>query len=708
MTPVELAIWYANEYGLASIPVHPTRKVPLVPSPGFQAAVSTQKQLVELFGAKDAAVGVVPGTGGYVVLDIDDKKGKRGSEVLATLERVNEPLPRTAVSTTPSGGKHIWFKKPEGVEIGNNDLAAGINVRSDRGYVLVPGMDSGRQWIVPLDGAVDLPKWVAEGLTAAGSDVGHWKTIKEEDLDEADQEMLQALVALGGHTPYRASNGSIQVCRPGKVGGSGISIGHIGPGVAKVFTDNWPLPNGDSFPVNTRFNIDELEQGLATGTWPAEIESKLLKGDPIRDLPKRNGNVPTLGRDAYHGPLAEATRLFDHTEADPAAILISLLTGFGNLVGPNPYVEPVSPIRQHARLNTLVVGESAKARKSAAWSLTKKVIEAIDSNFVQRRIMGGFGSGHILVDQLADIGQGTVGTNEDGKLTVAPDPRMIVFEDEFARVLKTTGLEGNNLSMVLRSAYDGSKLEVRSRGKTSVAPQGSHHVSVVACITAEELQSTLTNTEAYNGFGNRFIYVWTKRTKSVALSDTELDTNELGRIADLLAERVEAAQDLARVRFDEKGAELWKKVYEEIQNDDPHGLLGTIIARADVHVIRLALVYALADGSNKIREEHVRAAHCVWDFCRASAAYIFNNRAAVETTSNPVLDRLMAKMYEMLYEAEDGVTKSKLKGLCNRNNEGLFQEAVDTLVAQGKARMEKKRVAKTGPAAEVYYAVRED
>ncbi len=46
-------------------------------------------------------------------------------------------------------------------------------------------------------------------------------------------------------------------------------------------------------------------------------------------------------------------------------------------------------------------------------------------------------------------------------------------------------------------------------------------------------------------------------------------------------------------------------------------------ARAEAHVLRLALIYTLLDLCSEIHAEHVHAALVLWRFCDRSAAYLF-------------------------------------------------------------------------------------
>lgn len=74
---------------------------------------------------------------GLVVLDVDVRDGKPGMENLAKLPA----LPNTFTVRTPSGGLHIYFSTPEGVEYRNSpgSLPPGIDVRGAGGQVLAPG-----------------------------------------------------------------------------------------------------------------------------------------------------------------------------------------------------------------------------------------------------------------------------------------------------------------------------------------------------------------------------------------------------------------------------------------------------------------------------------------------------------------------------------------------------------------------------------------
>jgi hypothetical protein len=84
-------------------------------------------------------IGMPTGAGsGRWVVDID-VNNKPGLASLAALEQQHGKLPPTLTARTPSGGQHRYFRW-NGVDIRNSEgqIADGIDVRADGGYVIVP------------------------------------------------------------------------------------------------------------------------------------------------------------------------------------------------------------------------------------------------------------------------------------------------------------------------------------------------------------------------------------------------------------------------------------------------------------------------------------------------------------------------------------------------------------------------------------------
>lgn len=114
-------------------------KVPARGSAGFHDALPTLEAIKKWPDILAGNVGLYPGASGLLVIDVDIKNGAVGDKTLDELQAKHGSLPETFTVGTPSGGWHLYFKKPDIEHIGNNSIGKGIDIRCDAGYVLEPG-----------------------------------------------------------------------------------------------------------------------------------------------------------------------------------------------------------------------------------------------------------------------------------------------------------------------------------------------------------------------------------------------------------------------------------------------------------------------------------------------------------------------------------------------------------------------------------------
>lgn len=115
---------------------------------------------------------------GIVVIDVDKKPeaGIDGDETLKDLEAQYGKLPETVEAVTGSGGRHIYFKYPQSMEIksGANVLGDGIDIRANGGYVVVPpsiNMKGEYFWDTP-DSNIEMampPAWILDRIAERGN-----------------------------------------------------------------------------------------------------------------------------------------------------------------------------------------------------------------------------------------------------------------------------------------------------------------------------------------------------------------------------------------------------------------------------------------------------------------------------------------------------------------------------------------------------------
>jgi hypothetical protein len=338
---------------------------------------------------------------------------------------------------------------------------------------------------------------------------------------------------------------------------------------------------------------------------------------------------PTLDSAAYHGVIGKFVKAIEpYSEAHPVGLLLHSLQGFGCLVGRNPHVM-VEHLPHHARINVMLIGATANARKGTSWSTPKLMLSKIDEAWTKDRVRSGLSSGEGLIYNVRD---------PEGDDPGEPDKRLLVIEQEFAGVLKAMQREGNTLSARIRDAWDhGSMTPMTKRDRLTATDA---HICIMSHITTTELLRLLTETERVNGFANRFLFALVKRSKflpsgqGAPLKVLDEHLSPLSRIAACARQRGELKRDT-------EAEALWAKVYPRLEEERP-GLSGSILARGAAQVLRLSLLYALSDNDESerdtaaIRVQHLMAALAVWDYCKASVIHVFG-----DAIGDPVADRFL-------------------------------------------------------------------
>lgn len=382
---------------------------------------------------------------------------------------------------------------------------------------------------------------------------------------------------------------------------------------------------------------------------------------------------------AYIGVLGDLVRAIEpHTESDSVAILAQSLVVFGSLIGRSAYYQ-VEASRHHTNEFIVLVGPSAKARKGSSLDQVMAVFSRVDPAWADSRIATGLASGEGLVWRVRDPGEDGEGGTDD--------KRLLTVESEFASVLKVCRRQDNTLSANVRNAWDGKSMETMS--KTSPARATGAHISIIGHITRDELLRNVDATEVANGFVNRFIHVAVRASKTLPFGG-EIDTVDFDDIVERLQLAVRFASVNERLRFSDDARSLWPQEYARLR-EGHHGLLGAVTARAEAHVVRLALLYALLDCSPEIGADHLLAALAVWDYAERSARWIYGF-----SLGDPLADEL----WEALRSHEQGMTRTEIRDWFSRNKRRAdIDRALATIQEAGLA--ERRRISRSSGAAEV-------
>jgi hypothetical protein len=384
---------------------------------------------------------------------------------------------------------------------------------------------------------------------------------------------------------------------------------------------------------------------------------------------------PKLEDEAFHGLAGEIVREMEpHSEADPVALLGSLLCAFGNAAGRGAHLR-MGADAHHLNLFAAFVGESSKARKGMSWNFVNDLMQVVDDAWTSGRVVTGISSGEGLVYHVRDRREkGTDGREVEVVDEGVSDKRLLSVEPELAGLLKVMARQGSTTSAVVRMAWDGRKLQNLTKNSPDAATDA--HVSVVGHITKGELLRHLTETEAANGFANRFLWFMVRRSKELPFGG---GWHAVDRTP--LAERLRAALLFAgqpfEVGWSEDAKEIWRAVYGPLSEGKP-GMLGAVTGRAEAQTVRLAALYAVLDISREIRREHIRAALALWEYAEESARYIFGD-ATGDPEADAILDALRATK-------ASGLTRTQIRDLFQRNKGAeRINQALALLLRTGKA-----------------------
>lgn len=495
-TPLDAALAYARR-GWRVVPIGQGAKHPDLPA--WQDAATTDPATITRWFTErpGRGVGIATGTlSGVFVLDVDVAEGKAGDETLAELERKNGTLPDTSEVITGSGGRHLYFRHPETLDLSNSagKLGPGLDIRANGGQVLAPPTlhpltGRGYEWDAEGHPVADAPAWLLRMLSEPprerqnSDNVGprptfnHAVTARERfNLHpQADMEVAKLLCAYGWTEERPDRQGTRYFTRPGKRSGDGhgATLNKVAPGVLYVWTDGGPpleaertydpfdvlrllVHHGD--PEATDRQLVELGWGQSAGHHGLPNLGEAPTPESGTHLPERFWTArPTL----EHIRQAARSRL-----VAPDAVLGSVLT---RVAACTPHTVELPAIVGKAMglsFFAAAVGPPS-AGKSAAAGVAAELIPATHG-VLERNV--GSGEGFIeLLFEMVDEDDPDTGK----KVKVKRQTRYAaIFNIDEGEVLADLGnRSGSTLMPTLRSAYTHGTL-----GQANASVERNRHL----------------------------------------------------------------------------------------------------------------------------------------------------------------------------------------------------------------------------------------
>jgi hypothetical protein len=595
-------------------------------------------------------IGICTGNG-FLVLDVDKRNG--GLETLKELENLHGSLPKTNSVITGGGGFHHFYSTPPDLKIRSiTNLFQGIDIKADGGYVVAPpsvhASGESYNWEVPPHKKMaEAPQWLIDSILAR--------------LDKNANSLKNTI------QQTTKTCGSCLKNHPGANEGNrnNILCELVGREFAKKSVHEQILEEAFEWgnrcnPPMEKTEIENTFKSIAKRE-QAKLSNKIRKKEP-----------PTLGGLAYFGIIGEILRKIEpQTEGHPYGLLLCLLNFIGHFVGRNCYFL-VESTKHFPNLFSIIVGKSSKSRKGTT---TDRIISLFEgSNELLLKMCSGLSSGegimHAVRDSIVEIEIDKANPSKTVQIIKdkgVDDKRLLIVESEFAQVLTSMKREGNTLSIVLRDAFDGKVLQVLTKNSPTKATGA--HISIIANITVEELLRLLDSTSILNGFGNRFIFGYVERTKSLPHGGKEIDFSEF---REKLQNAIYGLK--GKMSWTPEAAKFWETIYPSL-TEEKTGIAGNLTSRIEAHTLRISMIYAIADGSLEISIDHLKAAYEVILYAISSVDYIFGDYLPSSSLESRILNIIRENL---------GIKQSEIHNKLSRNIKvDLLQNALEKLESQG-------------------------
>lgn len=600
--------------GVKVLPIKFKEKKPMI-NGWPKSSSNTPEDIDRWFKNKEMNAGIPTGKiNNFWVLDIDKKNdGYKSLELLES--QIGSVLKKCSyIVDTGGGGLHLFFQlRQEEIIQTCVNLLPGIDIRGEKGQIVSP-------FSTHESGIVYIPR------------VEHPdKALYIDQLNYAPQELVNYVKEQLNQKNSSQNNVDIAIS----------AIGGI-----KKFKEG--SRNNDFFKLMSTVRNTPLSlKGLIAA---ARVENSLRCDPPMDDdevLQIINSIYnryrpqivlePQINEDAFYGLAGNfINEVAKHSEASRAALLFQFLVEVGNILG-DKFYKPIGGASIHTNEFCIIIGDTSKARKGTSLKAINFFMKKIWKETFSRRIINGLSTGEGIIWSLRDPIYETYENKQGERKTKLIDPGVefksaIFIEQEFSKLLKVGKRESNNVSEVLRDAWD---LEVlQSLSKTQPARATNTFISLIGHITSEEFLKSISQVDRSNGFLNRFLFCHSFRDKIISNPiNFETLSSQMSSLTDLycLKSFIDNS-DRTEITLSLDAQAWWDKFYTEY-GSSPDGLYPEIKARTENHIMKIAMIYALLDLSYVVNVNHLKAARAVVDYSNDTVDYIFTKEEKRESNN---------------------------------------------------------------------------
>jgi hypothetical protein len=165
-------------------------------------------------------------------------------------------------------------------------------------------------------------------------------------------------------------------------------------------------------------------------------------------------------------------------------------------------------------------------------------------------------------------------------------------------------------------------------------------------VTRHELVKVARESDIFGGTYNRFIFLLSDRARLLPHGG---NLDDLGMVPARIADVIDFARGVGRVRRSSQADRLWETVYHELTTPVGSDLMAAVLSRGEAQTLRLSLLMALVAGRTTIEVDDLAAALDLWRYAVASARVIFGQ------VHDPLFEKIVAAV-----AAAPGITRTGL------------------------------------------------
>jgi hypothetical protein len=373
-------------------------------------------------------------------------------------------------------------------------------------------------------------------------------------------------------------------------------------------------------------------------------------------------------RSAYVGIAGEFAQLYaKYVESPPQFLYMTFLTYLGAVVADK--VTIASELRPSPRLYTVLLGESATARKSAALDFVDRLFREV----VNINVHYGLGSAEGLAQELE---------SDDGSAR-----SLLLHCDELKLLVDKASQDGSVALPMLTTLFERTVFDNTTKGKKIRVRNG--YLSLVAACTTETYERMWHPSFRDIGFINRLFLVHADAErrffspKPVPESERRRLQDELLELVGAITATVEARKRPIELVFDPEAERVLQEWYLSLP-DSVH------TRRLETYGLRLCILLELSQGETR----------CITKETALAVRDLLNYELAVRRLYDPIdADTLIARVEESIRRvlATHGpLTERELKRRVNYQRVGVwaFNQALDNLLKSGEVRFlsDKRRL----------------